>query len=112
MKGEQHAAEQRAEKKSAQRLSIDDVRDAVISRAALDYLELAKVRHAPGADAQRAAERRPQFWTPRGSAPILPVASFPVNWSVRAVDHRPNRTAHRTDGRPREDFPGRARCAT
>jgi outer membrane protein TolC len=43
MKGEQHAAEQRAEE---QRLSIDDVRDAVMSRAALDYLELAKVRHA------------------------------------------------------------------
>jgi len=43
MKGEQHAAEQRAEE---QRLSTDDVRDAVMSRAALDYLELAKVRHA------------------------------------------------------------------
>lgn len=43
LKGEQHVAEQRAEE---QRLSIDDVRDAVMSRAALDYLELAKVRHA------------------------------------------------------------------
>ena len=43
MKGDQHAAEQRAEE---QRLSMDDVRDAVMSRAALDYLELAKVRHA------------------------------------------------------------------
>jgi outer membrane protein TolC len=43
LKGEQRAAEQRAEE---QRLSIDDVRDAVMSRAALDYLELAKVRHA------------------------------------------------------------------
>ena len=43
LKGEQHAAEQQAEE---QRLSIDDVRDAVMSRAALDYLELAKVRHA------------------------------------------------------------------
>ncbi len=43
LKGEQHAAEQRAEE---QRLSMDDVRDAVITRAALDYLELAKVRHA------------------------------------------------------------------
>ena len=43
LKGEQHAAEQRAEE---QRLSIDDVRDAVMTRAALDYLELAKVRHA------------------------------------------------------------------
>ncbi len=43
LKGEQHAAEQRAEE---QRLSVDDVRDSVISRAALDYLELAKVRHA------------------------------------------------------------------
>jgi outer membrane protein len=42
MKGEQHAAEQRAEE---QRLSMDDVRDTVMSRAALDYLELAKVRH-------------------------------------------------------------------
>jgi len=43
LKGEQHAAEQRAEE---QRLSVDDVRDTVMSRAALDYLELAKVRHA------------------------------------------------------------------
>jgi len=43
LKGEQRAAEQRAEE---QRLSIDDVRDMVMSRAALDYLELAKVRHA------------------------------------------------------------------
>ena len=43
LKGDQHAAEQRAEE---QRLSMDDVRDAVMSRAALDYLELAKVRHA------------------------------------------------------------------
>jgi outer membrane protein TolC len=43
LKGEQRAAEQRAEE---QRLSMDDVRDSVMSRAALDYLELAKVRHA------------------------------------------------------------------
>ena len=43
LKGEQRAAEQRAEE---QRLSMDDVRDTVMSRAALDYLELAKVRHA------------------------------------------------------------------
>jgi outer membrane protein len=43
LKGEQHAAEQRAEE---QRLSMDAVRDTVMSRAALDYLELAKVRHA------------------------------------------------------------------
>ena len=43
LKGEQRAAEQRAEE---QRLSIDDVRDTVMSRAALDYLELAKVRYA------------------------------------------------------------------
>jgi outer membrane protein len=43
LKGEQHAAEQRAEE---QRLSMDGVRDTVMSRAALDYLELAKVRHA------------------------------------------------------------------
>ncbi len=43
LRGEQHAAEQRAEE---QRLSMDDVRDAVMSRAALDYLELAKVRHS------------------------------------------------------------------
>src|SRR5580692_7244264 len=42
-KGEQHAAEQRAEE---QRLSMDDVRDSVMSRAALDYLELGKVRHS------------------------------------------------------------------
>jgi outer membrane protein TolC len=43
LRGEQHAAEQRAEE---QRLSMDGVRDTVMSRAALDYLELAKVRHA------------------------------------------------------------------
>ena len=43
LKGEQRAAQQRAEE---QRLSMDDVRDTVMSRAALDYLELAKVRHA------------------------------------------------------------------
>lgn len=43
LKGEQHAAEQRAEE---QRLSMDDVRDTVMSRVALDYLDLAKVRHA------------------------------------------------------------------
>jgi outer membrane protein TolC len=43
LKGEQRAAEQRAE---GQRLSMDGVRDAVIVRAALEYLELAKVRHA------------------------------------------------------------------
>lgn len=43
LKGEQRAAEQRAEE---QRLSMDDVRDAVMSRAALDYLELAKVQHS------------------------------------------------------------------
>jgi outer membrane protein len=43
MKGDQHAAEQRAEE---QRLSMEEVRDGVMTRAALDYLELAKVRHA------------------------------------------------------------------
>ena len=43
LRGEQHAAEQRAEE---QRLSMDDVRDTVMSRAALDYLELAKVQHS------------------------------------------------------------------
>jgi outer membrane protein len=43
LKGEQRAAEQRAE---GQRLSMDGVRDAVMVRAALVYLELAKVRHA------------------------------------------------------------------
>jgi outer membrane protein len=43
LKGEQRAAEQRAEE---QRISIDDVRDGVMTRAALDYLELAKVRHS------------------------------------------------------------------
>src|ERR1019366_2225923 len=42
LKGEQRAAEQRAE---GQRLSVDGVRDAVMVRAALLYLELAKVRH-------------------------------------------------------------------
>lgn len=42
-RGEQHAAEQRAEE---QRLSMEEVRDGVMTRAALGYLELAKVRHA------------------------------------------------------------------
>jgi outer membrane protein len=43
LKGDQRAAEQRAE---GQRLSMEGVRDAVMVRAALGYLELAKVRHA------------------------------------------------------------------
>ena len=43
LKGEQRAAEQRAE---GQRFSMEGVRDAVMVRAALGYLELAKVRHA------------------------------------------------------------------
>jgi outer membrane protein len=43
LKGDQRAAQQRAE---AQRFSIDAVRDAVMVRSALEYLELAKVRHA------------------------------------------------------------------
>ena len=43
LKGEQRAAEQRAE---GQRLSMEGVRDEVMVRAALEYLELAKVRHA------------------------------------------------------------------
>jgi len=43
LKGDQRAAEQRAE---GQRLSMEGVRDAVMVRAALEYLELAKVRHA------------------------------------------------------------------
>jgi outer membrane protein len=42
LRGEQHAAEQRAEE---QRLGEEGVRDGVMVRAALDYLELAKVRH-------------------------------------------------------------------
>src|SRR5579864_9353411 len=43
VKGDQRAAEQRAEE---QRLSMEGVRDQVMARTALDYLELAKVRHA------------------------------------------------------------------
>ena len=43
LKGDQRAAEQRAE---GQRFSMEGVRDAVMVRAALEYLELAKVRHA------------------------------------------------------------------
>jgi outer membrane protein len=43
LKGEQRAAEQRAQE---QRLGVDGVRDAVMVKAALGYLELAKVRHA------------------------------------------------------------------
>jgi outer membrane protein len=43
LKGNERAAEQRAE---SQRFSMEGVRDAVMVRAALGYLELAKVRHA------------------------------------------------------------------
>ena len=43
VKGEERAAEQRAE---AQRFTMEGVRDAVMVQAALGYLELAKVRHA------------------------------------------------------------------
>jgi outer membrane protein TolC len=43
LKGDQRAAEQRAE---GQRFAMEGVRDAVMVRAALGYLELAKVRHA------------------------------------------------------------------
>jgi outer membrane protein TolC len=43
LKGDQRAAEQRADE---QRLSMEGVRDSVMVHAALDYLELAKVRHA------------------------------------------------------------------
>jgi len=43
LKGEQHAAEQRAQ---GERLSIESARDAVMVRAALEYLDLAKVRHS------------------------------------------------------------------
>jgi outer membrane protein TolC len=43
LKGDQRAAEQRADE---QRLSMEGVRDAVMVHAALEYLELAKVRHA------------------------------------------------------------------
>jgi len=43
LKGDQHAAEQRAK---GEQLSIDGVRDGVMVHAALEYLELAKVRHA------------------------------------------------------------------
>ena len=43
LRGDQRAAEQRAE---AQKFSMEGVRDAVMVRAALGYLELAKVRHA------------------------------------------------------------------
>jgi outer membrane protein len=43
LKGEQRAAERRAEE---QRLSMEGVRNDVMVRAALGYLELAKVRHA------------------------------------------------------------------
>ncbi len=43
LRGELRAAEERAE---AQRLGVDQVRDAVIARAASAYLELAKVRHS------------------------------------------------------------------
>ncbi|MGD0907289.1 MAG: TolC family protein, partial [Candidatus Acidiferrales bacterium] len=43
LKGDERAAQQRAE---GQRFSMEGVRDAVMVRAALGYLELGKVRHA------------------------------------------------------------------
>ncbi len=43
LKGDQRAAEQRAK---GEQLSIESVRDTVMVRAALEYLELAKVRHS------------------------------------------------------------------
>src|SRR5882757_3880879 len=43
LRGEQHAAEQRAQ---GEQLSIQRARDGVMVRAALAYLELAKVRHS------------------------------------------------------------------
>jgi outer membrane protein len=43
LRGDQRAAQQRAE---GQRFSMDGVRDGVMVRAALEYLELGKVRHA------------------------------------------------------------------
>ncbi len=43
MRGDQRAAQQRAE---GQRFSMDGVRDGVMVQAALEYLELGKVRHA------------------------------------------------------------------
>ena len=43
LKGDQRAAEQQVQ---AQKYTMDGVRDAVMVKAALDYLELAKVRHA------------------------------------------------------------------
>jgi outer membrane protein len=43
LKGEQRAAERRADE---QRLAMEAVRDGVMVKAALEYLELAKVRHA------------------------------------------------------------------
>lgn len=43
LRGELHAAEERAE---SQRLNVEGVRDAVIVRVASAYLELAKVRHS------------------------------------------------------------------
>ena len=43
LKGDQRAAEERAD---GQRLTMEGVRDGVMVHAALEYLELAKVRHA------------------------------------------------------------------
>jgi outer membrane protein len=43
LKGDQHAAEERAR---GQQISIDGVRNTVMMHAALEYLELAKVRHS------------------------------------------------------------------
>ncbi len=43
LKGQQHAAEERAK---SQKLQMDDMQDTVILRAATAYLELAKVRHS------------------------------------------------------------------
>ena len=103
LKGEQHAAEQRAEE---QRLSMDDVRDTVMSRAALDYLELAKVRHALELMHSERTERGTDSGSDAGARRYRARASHRSDSG--AADHGANRAANRANGRPRRFPVGRA----
>ena len=90
LKGEQHAAEQRAEE---QRLSMDEVRDTVMTRAALDYLELAKVRHALDLmhSERTSAGRILEATRERADNG----RELPIEVIRATVEYGPHRTAHR-----------------
>jgi len=67
LKGDQRAAEQAGRGDSG--FSMEGVRDTVMVRAALEYLELAKVRHAQELMRGRTSEWRDVFLIRCGSAP-------------------------------------------